>query len=112
MVIKFFQRRRGNVPEQDEESEYSPGVGAFDFLANVGAIVYVEMSLKWNNITGVHSLNSPGQFMPFFIALGQFFSVFYSAAKYGLRAHADDGVLEGDDGELPKPKQSVKILFI
>ncbi|KYK54772.1 hypothetical protein DCS_06732 [Drechmeria coniospora] len=76
-----------------ETRRYKPVVGAFDLVANVGAIVFVEMSLKWNNISGVHSLNSPGQFMPFFVALGQLLTVFYSAIKHGLRAYAEERIV-------------------
>ena len=60
----------------------------------------MEVSLKWNNITDVHGLNSPGQFMPFFIALGQFLSVFYSATKYFLQAYAGESAVGEEDGEL------------
>ncbi|KAF4589307.1 hypothetical protein GQ602_003196 [Ophiocordyceps camponoti-floridani] len=76
----------------------SPAIGSIDLLANVGAIVYVEVSLRWNNITGVHSIDSPGQFMPLVIALGQFLSVFYSAAKQLLVMNAnEDFVGEEED---------------
>lgn len=100
-VVRCIQRRRdGYTAALDvEDDERSIGVGTVDLVVNIGAIVYVEVSLKWNNIAGVHSLNSPGQFMPFFIALGQFLSVFYSAAKYLLLLHAEENVVEEEDGE-------------
>ncbi|KJZ72428.1 hypothetical protein HIM_08231 [Hirsutella minnesotensis 3608] len=92
-VYTLFRRGRFDgfpwPSEEEEEAERSQAVGTFDLLANVGAIVYVEVSLKWNGITGVHSLDSPGQFMPFFIALGQLLSVFYCAAKYFLQLRVE-----------------------
>lgn len=64
--------------------------GPLDFLVNIGAIVYVEMALKWNHISGVHSLATPGQFMPFFISLAQLFSVFYGFGSTALDLAAED----------------------
>jgi len=81
-------------------------VGPLDFLVNVSAIVYVEMTLKWNDISDVHSLSTPGQFMPFFISLAQLLSVFYGLAKGAVILLADDSSLsgleeEGEDDDLP-----------
>lgn len=100
-VINFFARRttpQAPEPEQQEDRDrFEPGdFPAIEFIANVGVIVFVEMTLKWNNIPDVHSLRSPGQFMPFFIALAQFIAVFYQAISRGLRLiAAEDGYLEG-----------------
>ena len=55
--------------------------GKFEFAVDIGIIVYVEMALRWNRITGVHSLNSPGQFMPLFIAIAQLIATGYRGIK-------------------------------
>lgn len=94
-VAKFF--RRANELPEDSDNPMGYG-GPLDFLLNVGAIVYVEMALKWNNISGVHSLVTPGQFMPFFISLAQLLSVFYGVAKVGFSLAADDASLS-DSGD-------------
>jgi hypothetical protein len=74
--------------------------GEFEIFFNVGIVVYVEMAIKWNNISGVNSLSSPGQFMPFFIALAQLFATLYRLAKYAaIRASTDDNGEE--DGKFP-----------
>ncbi|PFH62988.1 hypothetical protein XA68_10400 [Ophiocordyceps unilateralis] len=109
-VVRFVLRRTNDGSSSSSSSsgtnsntagvKEKPGLtlGSVDLLANVGAIVYVEVSLRWNSITGVHSLDSPGQFMPLVIALGQFLSVFYSAAKEMLRRRANDD-FSGDEDE-------------
>ncbi|OTA08613.1 hypothetical protein A9Z42_0003170 [Trichoderma parareesei] len=70
-------------------------LSSIDFLVNVGAIVYVEMALKWNDISDVHSLASPGQFMPFFISIAQLLSVFYGIGK-GMLEMAEDEDSDSD----------------
>lgn len=75
---------------RSKEDENPMNYGPLDFLVNIGAIVYVEMALKWNNISGVHSLAAPGQFMPFFIALAQLLSVFYGFGSTAANLAADD----------------------
>jgi hypothetical protein len=57
--------------------------GKLEFTFNVGIIVYVEMAIKWNHISGVNSLSTPGQFMPFLIALAQLFTTLYRLVKHG-----------------------------
>ncbi|KAK5998385.1 hypothetical protein PT974_00764 [Cladobotryum mycophilum] len=93
-TANFARRRMGtNDGASDSsrgEKKYPMGFGPVDFLVNIGAIVYVEMALKWNKISGVHTLGDPGQFMPFFIALAQLGSVIYAIAKTGLSLAADD----------------------
>lgn len=63
-------------------------------------VVYVEMALKWNNISGVHSLSTPGQFMPFFIALVQLLATLYQVSKLAFQVTVDKEltVLNVDDG--------------
>ncbi|PHH88817.1 hypothetical protein CDD83_6998 [Cordyceps sp. RAO-2017] len=101
VIVRFLQRRSNDhaAPGDggDGNDQRSLTLGSVDLLANVGAIVYVELALKWNGITGVHTLDSPGQFMPFFIALAQFLSVFYSALKYVLLQYADEHALDDED---------------
>lgn len=99
-AANFVRRFRGEVDGEDREKDNPMGFGALDFLVNVGAIVYVEMALKWNNISQVHSLVAPGQFMPFFIALAQLLSVFYGFAKAGLSLAADDVSLSSYGGKV------------
>ena len=53
----------------------------FQTNPEIGIIVYVEMVLRCNRITGVHSLNSAGQFMPLFIALSQLIATAYRGIK-------------------------------
>lgn len=103
----FVRRFRGEVDGRSREEDNPMNYGPLDFLVNIGAIVYVEMALKWNNISGVHSLAAPGQFMPFFIALAQLLSVFYGFASTALDLAADDvsfsDLGDEDDEELECP---------
>ena len=66
--------------------------GNFEFALDIGIIVYVEMALRWNRITGVHSLDSPGQFMTLFIALAQLIGTAYRALRiaFELTVESDD----------------------
>lgn len=66
--------------------------GSLEFVINAGVIAYVELAIKWNHISGVHDLSSPGQYMPFFIALAQLFTTLYQLGKHGLiQEYASDG---------------------
>jgi hypothetical protein len=40
-------------------------------------IIAVEVSISWNQISGVGNINSAGQLIPFFIGLGAMLRVFY-----------------------------------
>ncbi|KAL7899500.1 hypothetical protein HDV63DRAFT_373402 [Trichoderma sp. SZMC 28014] len=106
--VSFVKRFTDKNHEgRSKEDENPMNYGPLDFLVNIGAIVYVEMALKWNNISGVHSLAAPGQFMPFFIALAQLLSVFYGFGSSALELAADDVSLsdlgEEDEEELECP---------
>jgi hypothetical protein len=72
--------------------------GSFEIAFELGIIVYVEMALKWNNISGVYTLSTPGQFIPFFIALTQFITTSYQVVKYALiqSIEEDEGAPEGE----------------
>ncbi|KAK7432350.1 hypothetical protein QQZ08_000912 [Neonectria magnoliae] len=81
----------------DDEAmlQFESSTGKIEMTVNIGIIVFVEVSLKWNKITDVHSLSSPGQFMPFFIALAQLVSTVYRF--FGLvneLEEDDDSMLE------------------
>ena len=78
------------------------GTGKFEIALELGIVVNVEMALKWNHISGVHSLSTPGQFMPFFVALAQLFTTLYRLGKYVLIKSAED-----DYGREGKPLQSL-----
>ncbi|KAL7933594.1 hypothetical protein V8C35DRAFT_303356 [Trichoderma chlorosporum] len=100
--------RNGGADGKSKEEDNPMGFGPVDFLVNIGAIVYVEMALKWNNISGVHSLAAPGQFMPFFIAIAQLLSVFYGVGK-GLLASAanDEDDFGSEDGKVSSSDYAV-----
>jgi hypothetical protein len=72
--------------------------GKFEFVLDIGIIVYVEMALRWNRITGVHSLNSPGQFMPLFIALAQLIATAYRGIKVVAQSAIGESDFSSDDG--------------
>lgn len=82
------------------------GTGAFEILFEFGIVVFVEMSLKWNNISGVHSLGIPGQIIPFFLALVQLLSIFYQVGKYTLIQSVEEqqegGSREGNFFWIPR----------
>jgi hypothetical protein len=74
------------------------GTGKFEIALELGIVVYVETALKWSDTSGVHSLSTPGQFMPFFIALAQLFTTLYRLGKYVLIKSAEDDY--GREGKL------------
>jgi hypothetical protein len=71
-------------PNRAEGEHPSLGTGKFEIAFEFLIVVYVEMALKWNHISGVHTLSVPGQFMPLFIALAQLVTTFYRVGKYAL----------------------------
>jgi len=74
------------------------GTGKFEIALELGIVVYVEMALKWSDTSGVHSLSTTGQFMPFFIALAQLFTTLYRLGKYVLIKSAEEDY--GREGKL------------
>jgi hypothetical protein len=51
-------------------------------------VVSTELTIKWNNIQGVYTLNSVGQLVPFIIGLGLLMNVAYLLLKkYGVFHH-------------------------
>lgn len=92
------QRKLGHnvVLVRDEETTVG-GSAEVDIAVNVGVVVFVELAIRWNSIQGVNSLDSAGQFIPFFIALAQFLSVGYKAVANYMRKFAD----EEFDGRQP-----------
>jgi hypothetical protein len=86
-------RREGDELEDDEDNRVAPRISLFEIPFVVCFAVFIELSIKENHITGVHSLRSPGQFMPFFIAVAQLLTTVYRLVKYwAIRA------VEGDNG--------------
>ncbi|KAK7408597.1 hypothetical protein QQX98_009245 [Neonectria punicea] len=90
--IAFLALLVRNAVDDEAMLQFEGSTGKIEMTVNIGIIVFVEVSLKWNKITDVHSLSSPGQFMPFFIALAQLVSTVYRF--FGL---VDE--LEEDDGK-------------
>ncbi|PHH60344.1 hypothetical protein CDD81_1829 [Ophiocordyceps australis] len=103
-ILRFARKQSDDedstVAKSDQDAPRNKIAVSIDLIVNIGAIVYVEMALRWNQISGVYSLDSPGQFMPFVIALGQLFSVFFSAAKYLLQSDANESLLDHDQDVL------------
>ncbi|KAJ4164692.1 hypothetical protein LMH87_006354 [Akanthomyces muscarius] len=111
-VVAWIRRLRGrkdepssedNADELGDVSDDNSNVNyknAFEISVNIGVIAFVEMTLKWNNITGVHSLRDPGQFMPFLIALAQLLAIIYQGVSKVLHlTMAEDGAGFDDDGD-------------
>lgn len=103
LILMDFTKRFHNfwrgrkTKDDDTRDEVSPQKTTLDIFVNISAIVYVEVSLRWNDIQGVHSLNSPGQFMPFVVALGQLFGVFFMSAKAMMLSAADEHAFDRED---------------
>lgn len=75
------------------------GTGKFEIAFELGIVVYVEVALRWNHITDVHTLSAPGQFMPFFIALAQLVTTLYRVVKHAIiQSIEDDG--GGQEGKF------------
>ncbi|KAN0089946.1 hypothetical protein V8E51_018525 [Hyaloscypha variabilis] len=109
VIANFSEWTKGWRNEEHREEGEHPdmGTGKFEIAFELGIVVYVEMSLKWNNIIGVHSLSQPGQFMPFFIALAELVTTLYRVGKYAV-IHAieeDHGGPEGDDNDCPHKRK-------
>ncbi|KAJ6779851.1 hypothetical protein PWT90_00847 [Aphanocladium album] len=109
-LIYCFHRIRGRTTEPlvvNNTSQESPNFDeedwglnierAFEITLNIGVIVFVEMTLKWNNIKNIHSIREPGQFMPLMIALAQLFAVIYQGVSRfaHLAAVEDEPSVEG-----------------
>jgi hypothetical protein len=75
-------RGEGDELEDDEDNGVAPRMPLVEIPIIVCFAVFVELCLKGNHISGVHSLSSPGQFMPFFIALAQLLTTLYRLGKY------------------------------
>ena len=82
---------------REDDVDNSMPTGRLDLFVSAGIIVYVEMAIKWNHISGVNSLSTPGQFMPFFIALAQLFATLYRLEKQAAikETTEDDGNEDG-----------------
>lgn len=51
----------------------------FGFIGGTTIIVASEASIRWNNVTGVNSLKSPGQVVPLLVGISSFGRVMYTA---------------------------------
>jgi hypothetical protein len=81
-------------------------------------ILTIEYTLKWNNITGVNSLGSVGQFFPFIISIFNLLRVFASIYKETKRKMKVDKDVErncaglmSDGVELVKTGQAPELTF-
>lgn len=117
-TIFFIARLRGekNVPSlssEGEDEEIKEAQHSLDLALNIGVILFVELTLRWNEIQGVHKLADPGQFMPFFIGLAQFLAVLYRYVSRATREseRADRGGIDGQpfEGTLRKMVYLIKI---
>lgn len=97
-LISFLYIVVRNAVNDEVVERFQSSTGPIEITVNIGIIVFVEVSLKWNNITGVHSLRDPGQFMPFFISLAQLISTIYQLLISGKAIDDDSDVWE-DDGK-------------
>jgi hypothetical protein len=73
----------------------------------------VELSIRWNEIRGVQSLDSVSQLVPFIVAVGQLAHVIYNAArgkdsiKRVISANESDEVPDlQKDGKQPRCKST------
>ncbi|KAH7008607.1 hypothetical protein EDB80DRAFT_440419 [Ilyonectria destructans] len=98
-LISFLYIVVRNAVDDEVMERFQSSTGPIEITVNIGIIVFVEVSLKWNNITDVHSLRDPGQFMPFFISLAQLISTIYQLLISGKAIDDDSDVWE-DDGKL------------
>src|SRR5277367_1431229 len=99
-ALSQMRERRSESHRGGDDMEHSMPTGEFEIAFDVGIVVYVEMAIKWNGISGVNSLSSPGQFMPFFIALAQLFATLYRLAKHAAIKLSTDDYGE-EDGKFP-----------
>jgi hypothetical protein len=91
------EREDNSSHGREDDVDYSMPTRKIEPMISVGIIVYVEMAIKWNHISGVNSLSTPGQFMPFFIALAQLFATLYRLEKQATikETTEDDGNEDG-----------------
>jgi hypothetical protein len=97
-------------------SESHHGVGkhrrALDFLLlcrvifGAGFLLAVtvppfELTIRWNQIRGVNSLNSVGQLVPFMLSVGQLIHILYSMARGKDSPLRKNTIVEGKDHPMP-----------
>ncbi|KGQ10703.1 hypothetical protein BBAD15_g3952 [Beauveria bassiana D1-5] len=110
-LLYWYQRLRGRVgPLEQNNGDQNSDMNdrdwkvdiqsAFEISINIGVIAFVEMTLKWNNITNVHSLRDPGQFMPLMISLAQLVAIIYQGvSRVAHMAATEDEPLAYGDGD-------------
>ncbi|KAJ2967270.1 hypothetical protein NQ176_g9740 [Zarea fungicola] len=107
-VIWLFRRILGraeplsvnhaNDQALDDDSRWNVDLEkGLEITVNIGVIVFVEMTLKWNNITNVHTLRNPGQFMPLLIALAQLLAIIYQGVSSAAHLVASEDEPHLDD---------------
>ncbi|ORY02293.1 hypothetical protein BCR34DRAFT_84708 [Clohesyomyces aquaticus] len=82
-----------SIEQKREKQEGSPNYSVMGTLLALWSITTTgtEMTLKWKNISGVYSLRSPGQLVPFFLGVGQLLDTIYRAVlKEGEDEDEDD----------------------
>ena len=58
----------------------------FIACAPIYSILAIELTLKWNNVSNVYTVNSTGQLIPFVIGVAGFLKVFYDIrGKFNVR---------------------------
>ncbi|KAF7552588.1 hypothetical protein G7Z17_g4204 [Cylindrodendrum hubeiense] len=97
--LSYFMMVRHAV-DQEVMDRFQNSPGPIELTVNIGIIIFVEVSLKWNGITEVHSLSDPGQFMPFFISLAQLLSTIYQLLVSCKAIDDYSEEWEDDDGKL------------
>ncbi|KAH8718180.1 hypothetical protein HC256_002832 [Beauveria bassiana] len=121
-LLYWYQRLRGRVgPLEQNNGDQNSDMNdrdwkvdiqsAFEISINIGVIAFVEMTLKWNNITNVHSLRDPGQFMPLMISLAQLVAIIYQGiSRVAHMAATEDeppAYGDGDDTDCTHENKSL-----
>lgn len=71
-------RRAWKIGSEFTTSVVTPATNIVSFIYS---IIGIEMTLQWNHVTGVYTINSVGQLIPFVIGLLGFIKVIYEPLK-------------------------------
>lgn len=99
LVFVRKHRQSSSTPQQTKENRFSVVhsiAGAYQLFALTLVGVLVEKTLRRNNVSGVHSLASTGQFIPVVIGGGSLVLISYQLWKKLQRKHET----EEDEQEL------------
>jgi hypothetical protein len=72
---------RKNVPNDRRDVMASIIMPTANVVSLIYSVIGIEMTLQWNHVTGVYSINSVGQLIPFVIGLAGFVKVIYEPLK-------------------------------